>query len=71
MNNIICHTDSYNIGTGFLIKGIIEKEIISIPISDLSDKMDIGWIKLRNTILTKEAEEFLYFCTKYLNDQPK
>lgn len=71
MNNIICHTDSYNIGTGFLIKGIIEKEIISIPISDLSDKMDIGWIKLRNTILTKEAEDFLYFCTKYLNDQPK
>jgi len=65
MNNIICHTNSYNIGTGFLIKGIIDKDLISIPISDLNDKMNVGWIKRKNVeFILKLAKEFPNFKFK-------
>lgn len=65
MNNIICNTNSYNIGTGILMKKIIENDIISIPISDLTDKIDIGWIRNKNS-LTNEATEFIDLCKKYI-----
>jgi DNA-binding transcriptional LysR family regulator len=65
MNNIICNTNSYNIGTGILMKKIIENDIISIPISDLTDKIDIGWIGNKHS-LTKEAKEFIELCKKYI-----
>lgn len=65
MNNIICNTNSYNIGTGILMKKIIENNLISIPISDLTDKITIGWIRNKHS-LTKEAKEFIKLCKKYI-----
>jgi len=65
MNNIICNTNSYNIGTGILMKKIIENDIISIPISDLTDKITIGWIRNKHS-LTTEAKEFIKLCKKYI-----
>ena len=46
------------------MKKIIEKDMISIPISDLTDKITIGWIRNKNTKLTKEATEFIELCKK-------
>ena len=57
-NNIIANTDSYNIGTGYIIPGIIPDEIISIPL-DIDDEMQVGWISLANRELTDEIIEFI------------
>lgn len=69
MNNIICHTDSYNIGTGFLIEGIIEQDLISIPVTDINEKMNVGWIKSKNVSLTAETKEFIDLCYKNIQNQ--
>ena len=44
MNNILANTPSYNIGSGYLIPGIIPQEIISIPVEWSEGGMHIGWI---------------------------
>ena len=44
MNNILANTHGYNIGSGYLIAGIIPDEIISIPVQGLEDSVKIGWI---------------------------
>lgn len=44
MNNILANTNSYNIGSGYLIPGIIPEEIISIPVEWVESGMRIGWI---------------------------
>jgi len=69
MNNIICHTDSYNIGTGFLIEGIIEQDLISIPISDINEKLNVGWIKSKNVSLAAETKEFIDLCKRNILTQ--
>ncbi len=69
MNNIICNTDSYTIGTGFLIEGIIEQNLISIPIHDINEKMNVGWIKIKNFSLAAETKEFIDLCYKNIQNQ--
>lgn len=59
MNNLIANTDAYNIGTGCLMDGIIDDNIISIPIEGFSEKMVVGWIKLKNTNLTPELHAYV------------
>jgi DNA-binding transcriptional LysR family regulator len=67
MNNIICHTNAYTIGTGFLIEGIIEQDLISIPIRNINEKLNVGWIKIKNFSLTAEAREFIDLCCKNIS----
>jgi len=59
MNNIIANTDSYNIGTGYLLPGIIDSEITSLPIYGQMDDIIIGWIKLKNTELKDDLAKFV------------
>ena len=58
-HNIIANTDSYNIGTGCLIDGIVEKDIVSLPLEGYSEKMTVGWIKLKNTETSPAVEEYI------------
>jgi hypothetical protein len=66
MNNIICNTDSYNIGTGFIAKNVTDQRLMSIPIKDLNYKFIIGWIKLKNVKLSPFEKEFILLCSSYL-----
>lgn len=63
MNNIICNTDSYNIGTGFISKTVTDERLISIPIKDLNDRLIVGWIKLKSMDLSCYEKEFISLCT--------
>lgn len=67
MNNIIAHTNSYNIGTGYLLPGIIDSQITSVPLHDHMDEMIIGWIKLKSTELTDEMVTFVDFLKDSLD----
>ncbi len=62
INNVICYTDGYTIGSGFVIENIIGEGISSVPISDVEDVMTLGWLKLKNVELSDEAKEFIDLC---------
>ncbi len=66
MNNIICNTDSFNIGTGYVAGNFTDSRLISVPISDLNDKLIVGWIKLKGIQLSDHEKEFIARCEDYL-----
>ena len=53
------NTDSYTIGSGCLMPGITPEEVISIPLRNRVDRMQIGWIKLRGVELQPEMAEYV------------
>ena len=59
MLNILTNTDCYNIGTGCIIDGITNKEIVSVPLEGYGEKMTVGWIKLKNKTVSPIAEEYI------------
>lgn len=59
MLSLIKNTDAYNIGSGCLLSNIIDPEIITVPLQNDGDTMQIGWIKLKRTTLPPEAEEYV------------
>lgn len=65
--NIIAHTDAYNIGSGNIIKRISNEKVVALPISENLPKIDIGWIKLKNTFLDENIKLFIKLCEEYLN----
>lgn len=54
----ILRTDCYNIGTGLLLEAVVHDDIVSVPI-EYYDVMNIGWIKLKNLIISEEAIKYL------------
>ena len=58
-NDIIVNSDCYNIGTGCLIDGIIDENIVSIPLDGYGEKMTVGWIKLKNASLSQIAQDYI------------
>lgn len=65
MNNIICNTDSFNIGTGYVAQNFTDSRLTSVPISDLNGKLIIGWIKLKGAELSGAEKEFIGRCEEY------
>jgi DNA-binding transcriptional LysR family regulator len=60
MNNIIQHTDAYNIGTGCLYKDIISPEVISLPLQeDHPSIARLGWIARQDHILPDPLLEYV------------
>ncbi|MCL2616011.1 MAG: LysR family transcriptional regulator [Defluviitaleaceae bacterium] len=46
LNSIITSTSAYNIGSGYIIPGVMPEEMIAIPLQGVEDVMKIGWICL-------------------------
>jgi len=44
LNSIITSTSAYNIGSGYIIPGVMPDKMISIPLQGVEDVMQIGWI---------------------------
>ena len=44
LNSIITSTNAYNIGSGYIIPGVMPKEMIAIPLQGVEEVMQIGWI---------------------------
>ena len=65
--NIIANTDCYNIGTGCLIDGITDRDIISIPLDSYGEKMTVGWIRLKNKPVTPIVEEYIEYVKNTLS----
>ena len=63
MLNIIRHSRGYTLGSGWLLEGYTEPDLITRPLSLPADPvMQIGWITRRGASLGAEYEQFLHFC---------
>jgi len=59
-------TDAYGIGSGCLLPHVIGPDIVSIPLQDRTEGMQIGWIKLKNTVIQPQMEEYIHFMESSL-----
>lgn len=66
MSNIIVHSQCYNIGTGCLLDGIMDSNLVSIPIKGEIEEIRLGWIKLKNRVVCKEIKDYVELLKKYL-----
>ena len=69
MLNIIRHSECYNLGSGWLLGGYSESDLITRPLSLPADTtMQVGWITKRGYMLDAECEQFLKFCQEAQDD---
>ena len=69
MLNIIRHSECYNLGSGWLLEGYSESDLITRPLSLPADTtMQVGWITKRGYMLDAECEQVLKFCQEALDD---
>ncbi len=66
MENIIAETDTYTIGTGYIIPSFTGSGMSSIPLNT-DDHMDIGVITLRDSTLSSVAADFIKVLTDSMN----
>lgn len=59
MNNLISHTDCFNIGTGYLIGGIVPDEIISRPVRGYGKSIELGYIQVKNRKYSRNESLFI------------
>lgn len=65
--SMLRNTNSFNIGTGCLLPDIVGDAIISIPVEDCIDMMEIGWLKLKNMKMTQEMTLYVQLLDDSLN----
>lgn len=65
-NNIIANTDSFNVGTGYLIPGIIPDEVTSRPLANTNDIIRLGWIHLSRRKVSTEVLQFVELVNQSL-----
>ncbi|MDD3538026.1 MAG: LysR family transcriptional regulator [Eubacteriales bacterium] len=68
MNNIICNTDSYNIGTGYIEPSVTDHRLTSLPIRDLPYRLVVGWIQSKRVDLAPPEKEFIERCSRYCRE---
>ena len=67
MNNLLASTDGWNLGTGCLVKGFMNPNIISVPLEERKE-LQVGYVKKAGLQLSKEAATFLAYLEKELKD---
>ena len=69
MLNIIRHSECYNLGSGWLLEGYSESDLITRPLSfpPTQPCRSAGSLK-RGYMLDAECEQFLKFCQEALDD---
>lgn len=58
MDSLLSHTDGYNLGTGLIVDGYMDADIIAVPL-EVSCRIQVGFIKKEGLSLSHEAKEFL------------
>ncbi len=67
MYNTLSHTEGFSIGSGILPKGYADENLCSVPIANHEGEMKLGWIKLKNSPMTDEMQDFLEHIRKLLS----
>ena len=64
--SIIRNTDAYTTGSGCLLPHIISPGIITIPLRDGDDRMQVGWIRQKGAPAPPELEQFIQLMERSL-----
>lgn len=62
--NLMAYTDAFSTGSGLLPEGYADSRIVSVPISDRVESMQLGWIKLKSY----EPDDIIKLYIEYLKD---
>lgn len=65
MNNLLSHTDGYNLGTGCIVNHYMNPNIISIPLQEGS-LIQLGLVKRKDVFLPEELIVYIDFLTTAL-----
>ena len=65
MNNLLSNTDSYNLGTGCIVEGYMNPNIISIPLEG-HNEIQVGLVKRYGQLLPEEISIYIDFLTAAL-----
>ena len=57
--NVLANTDAFTLGSGLLVKGLVDSRLCSLPLDDVYDRMRLGWIKLKSRTLSEEALDWI------------
>ncbi|WP_028983601.1 LysR family transcriptional regulator [Sporolactobacillus terrae] len=60
MNNLLSHTDGYNLGTGCIVDNYMNPNIISIPLEG-SNLIQVGLVRRTDVFLSKELLVYINF----------
>lgn len=66
--NMLSGLNGYTIGTGMTCTRLNGKTIISLPL-DEDEKITIGYIKLKNTVLSKQANDYIEKLYKTVQEE--
>jgi len=66
--NMLVGLNGYTIGTGMTCTRLNGKAIISLPLEE-DEKITIGYIKLKNTVLSKQANDYIEKLYKTVQDE--
>lgn len=65
MNNLLSNTDSFNLGTGFIMDNYMNPNIISIPLEG-DNKIQIGLVQRNDVFLPEELQAYIHFLKEAL-----
>lgn len=66
MDDLLAHTNGYNLGTGCMSAGFISPDIVSIPL-DMPWQVHIGYIRKSDQLLSAEALKYIEFLSDALS----
>ena len=64
--NITAHTDAFSVGSGVLPEGYSDERLLSIPLESQYE-MQLGYVKVKDTKLTRTAESFIEILTNVMD----
>ena len=67
MNNLLAATDGWNLGTGCIVKGFMNPNIVSVPLEERTE-LRVGCVRKAGLSLPEEAAQFIEFLTGALEE---
>ena len=67
MNNLLAATDGWNLGTGCIVKGFMNPNIVSVPLEERTE-LRVGCVRKAGLSLPEEAAQFIEFLTGALKE---
>lgn len=67
MDDLLAHTEGYNLGTGCMSSGFVNPEIIAVPLA-VPWRIHIGTVRKSSRILLEELLRFTAYLTEAVRE---
>lgn len=66
--NLLCNTDAFSTGSGLLTADFADPRVISIPLDDTEETMQLGWIDSKGRPLSQIAKDYVDLLSETISD---